>query len=57
MADYSNYSFDIIKKIAFEKEIDTIKNSHANNLSEYEELLINYMAHRIEQIDEEYKDT
>jgi hypothetical protein len=49
-----SYSFDVIKKMAFTKEIEHIKNSHPNNLNEQEELLVNYMEHRIKEIDEEY---
>ena len=48
------YSIDMCKKLAFTREIDHIKYSHPNNLSEYEELLITYMQYRIKEIDKEY---
>ncbi len=53
----SSYSLDMVKKLAFSQEIELIKNSHPNNLNEYEELLVNYMEHRLKEIDKEHGET
>ena len=50
----SCYSFDVQTKSAFEREIEHIKNGHRDNLNDYEEKIIDYLASRIKEIIQEH---
>jgi len=52
----SSYSFDVIKKMAFQREIEHIKNSKYSNEKVDHLIIIQYMSDRIKEIDKEYDD-
>jgi hypothetical protein len=50
-----SYSIDVLKKLAFTKEIEHIK--HDNSEDEFKKIiLVTYMEQRIKEIDKEYGD-
>jgi len=55
MADYSNYSFDMVKASAFEREIIYISTLPIDQIDEAKMAVIEYMKNRINEIKEKYR--